>query len=42
MERKELAQKTKDFRKLDDASKINEFKGLLKGELRHLDIARFI
>lgn len=31
VERKELAQKTKDFRKLDDASKLNEFKGLLKG-----------
>jgi len=31
VERKELAQKTKDFKKLDDASKLNEFKGLLKG-----------
>ena len=29
--RKELAQKTKDFRKLDDASKLTEFKALLKG-----------
>ena len=29
--RKDLAQKTKDFRKLDDASKLVEYKGLLKG-----------
>lgn len=28
--RKDLAQKTKDFRKLDDAAKLAEFKGLLK------------
>lgn len=32
--RKDLAQKTKDFRKLDDASKLTEFKGLLKGSTR--------
>lgn len=31
VQRKELAQKTKDFRKLDDPSKLTEFKGLLKG-----------
>ncbi|KAH0596995.1 hypothetical protein MHUMG1_05303 [Metarhizium humberi] len=31
VQRKELAQKTKDFRKLDDASKLTEIKGLLKG-----------
>lgn len=29
--RKDLAQSTKDFRKLDDAAKLAEFKGLLKG-----------
>ena len=29
--RKDLAQKTKDFRKLDDAAKLVEFKSLLKG-----------
>lgn len=32
LSRKDLAQKTKDFRKLDDAAKLGEFKGLLKGE----------
>lgn len=31
IERKEVAQKTKDFRKLDDAGKLNEYKTLLKG-----------
>ncbi|GMF79924.1 unnamed protein product [Aspergillus oryzae] len=31
VQRKDLAQKTKDFRKLDDATKLAEFKGLLKG-----------
>jgi homeobox protein cut-like len=31
VQRKDLAQKTKDFRKLDDASKLTEMKGLLKG-----------
>lgn len=30
VQRKDLAQKTKDFRKLDDSSKLGEFKGLLK------------
>lgn len=33
VQRKDLAQKTKDFRKLDDASKLTEIKGLLKGTL---------
>lgn len=32
MSRKDLAQKTKDFRKLDDAAKLAEFKSLLKCE----------
>ena len=32
MQRKDLAQKTKDFRKLDDEAKLGEFKGLLKGK----------
>lgn len=31
VQRKDLAQKTKDFRKLDDAGKLAEYKGLLKG-----------
>ena len=31
LQRKELAQKTKDFRKLEDAAKLSEIKGLLKG-----------
>ncbi len=30
-QRKDLAQKTKDFRKLDDGGKLGEYKGLLKG-----------
>jgi homeobox protein cut-like len=30
VQRKELAQKTKEFRKLDDATKLTEIKGLLK------------
>jgi homeobox protein cut-like len=38
VQRKELAQKTKDFRKLDDAAKLVEVKGLLKG--RQLDRPR--
>lgn len=36
VQRKDLAQKTKDFRKLDDATKLTEVKGLLKGKLRML------
>lgn len=31
VQRKDLAQKTKDFRKLDDSGKLGEIKGLLKG-----------
>lgn len=31
LQRKDLAQKTKDFRKLEDAAKLSEVKGLLKG-----------
>jgi homeobox protein cut-like len=31
VQRKDLAQKTKDFRKLDEAGKLGEYKGLLKG-----------
>ena len=31
LQRKDLAQKTKDFRKLEDAAKLSEIKGLLKG-----------
>jgi len=31
IQRKDLAQKTKDFRKLDDTGKIGEIKSLLKG-----------
>ena len=30
LERKDLAQRTKDFRKLDDADKLTEYKTLLK------------
>jgi len=30
VERKDLAQKTKDFRKLEDAAKLTEYKSLLK------------
>lgn len=35
LSRKDLAQKTKEFRKLDDSSKIAEYKTLLKGRLVH-------
>lgn len=35
VQRKDLAQKTKDFRKLDDAGKLVDIKALLKGWLRH-------
>ncbi|KAG6040675.1 hypothetical protein E4U41_007454 [Claviceps citrina] len=38
VQRKELAQKTKEFRKLDDASKLNEFKGLLKAYQNFIDL----
>jgi hypothetical protein len=32
VQRKDLAQKTKDFRKLEDSAKLVEVKGLLKGK----------
>jgi hypothetical protein len=35
-QRKDLAQKTKDFRKLDDEGKLGEYKSLLKGKARDL------
>ncbi|KAL8699858.1 MAG: hypothetical protein Q9224_001232 [Gallowayella concinna] len=36
--RKDLAQKTKDFRKLDDPAKLTEFKGLLKSYQTFIDL----
>ncbi|EOD47050.1 putative golgi membrane protein [Neofusicoccum parvum UCRNP2] len=36
-QRKDLAQKTKDFRKLDDQSKLGEIKGLLKAYQNYID-----
>lgn len=41
--RKDLAQKTKDFRKLDDAAKLVEYKSLLKCKpyLNPLDLAPY-
>ncbi|EED21338.1 Golgi membrane protein (Coy1), putative [Talaromyces stipitatus ATCC 10500] len=38
VQRKDLAQKTKDFRKLDDASKLTEYKGLLKAYQTFIDL----
>ncbi|KAI4210845.1 MAG: hypothetical protein LQ351_006340 [Letrouitia transgressa] len=38
LSRKDLAQKTKDFRKLDDAAKLGEFKGLLKAYQTFIDL----
>ncbi|KAL9117294.1 MAG: hypothetical protein Q9187_006172, partial [Circinaria calcarea] len=38
VQRKELAQKTKDFRKLDDAAKLGEFKALLKAYQTFIDL----
>ncbi|OJI96930.1 hypothetical protein ASPVEDRAFT_120685 [Aspergillus versicolor CBS 583.65] len=38
VQRKDLAQKTKDFRKLDDASKLGEYKGLLKAYQGFIDL----
>ena len=38
VERKELAQKTKDFRKLDDTSKLTEVKSLLKAYQTYIDL----
>ncbi|KAF2034109.1 hypothetical protein EK21DRAFT_57258 [Setomelanomma holmii] len=37
-QRKDLAQKTKDFRKLDDASKLNDIKALLKSYQNFIDL----
>ncbi|OAX81942.1 hypothetical protein ACJ72_03711 [Emergomyces africanus] len=38
VQRKDLAQKTKDFRKLDDATKLTEYKGLLKSYQTFIDL----
>ncbi|KAF7595604.1 hypothetical protein BBP40_005351 [Aspergillus hancockii] len=38
VQRKDLAQKTKDFRKLDDATKLTEYKGLLKAYQSFIDV----
>ncbi|MCJ1440270.1 MAG: hypothetical protein MMC23_000753 [Stictis urceolatum] len=38
VQRKDLAQKTKDFRKLDDAEKLAEFRGLLKAYQQFVDL----
>lgn len=38
VQRKDLAQKTKDFRKLDDAGKLAEVKGLLKSYQTFIDL----
>ncbi|KAK6002025.1 hypothetical protein QM012_002515 [Aureobasidium pullulans] len=38
VQRKELAQKTKDFRKLEDAAKLGEIKGLLKSYQSFIDL----
>ncbi|KAF3760135.1 hypothetical protein M406DRAFT_65537 [Cryphonectria parasitica EP155] len=38
VQRKDLAQKTKDFRKLDDATKLVEVKGLLKAYQTFIDL----
>ncbi|KAI9816639.1 MAG: hypothetical protein M1832_005024 [Thelocarpon impressellum] len=38
VQRKDLAQKTKDFRKLDDAGKLGEVKGLLKSYQTFIDL----
>lgn len=38
VQRKDLAQKTKDFRKLDDATKLTEVKGLLKAYQGFIDL----
>ncbi|OQV00155.1 hypothetical protein CLAIMM_05692 [Cladophialophora immunda] len=38
LERKELAQKTKDFRKLEDAAKLTEYKTLLKSYQTFIDL----
>lgn len=38
VQRKELAQKTKDFRKLDDSGKLSEIKDLLKAYQGYIDV----
>ncbi|KAJ5819372.1 hypothetical protein N7474_004963 [Penicillium riverlandense] len=38
VQRKDLAQKTKDFKKLDDQSKLTEYKGLLKAYQSFIDV----
>ncbi|KFX97048.1 hypothetical protein O988_05053 [Pseudogymnoascus sp. VKM F-3808] len=38
VQRKDLAQKTKDFRKLEDSAKLGEFKGLLKAYQTFIDL----
>ncbi|KAL1955070.1 hypothetical protein VTO42DRAFT_9059 [Malbranchea cinnamomea] len=38
VQRKDLAQKTKDFRKLDDATKLAEYRGLLKSYQAFIDL----
>lgn len=38
VQRKDLAQKTKDFRKLDDATKLTDIKGLLKAYQSFIDL----
>ncbi|KYK59640.1 Golgi membrane protein [Drechmeria coniospora] len=38
VQRKDLAQRTKEFRKLDDATKLSEFKGLLKAYQTFIDL----
>lgn len=38
VERKDLAQKTKDFRRLDDSVKLGEVKGLLKAYQSYIDL----
>ncbi|KAM3439735.1 hypothetical protein MY4824_002498 [Beauveria thailandica] len=38
VQRKDLAQKTKEFRKLDDATKLTEMKGLLKAYQTFIDL----
>lgn len=38
MHRKELAQKTKDFKKLEDEAKLSEYKGLLKSYQSFIDL----
>ncbi|KAH8656405.1 CASP C terminal-domain-containing protein [Ilyonectria robusta] len=38
VQRKDLAQKTKDFRKLDDPTKLTEIKGLLKAYQNFIDL----